>query len=70
MRYRCMGGHVNLPTNSTCFLRETFGGPMASVIKLSVGSTLVDRLGDYSRDLKAYVEKGLLGGKEATVSES
>ena len=43
---------------------------MASVIKLSVGSTLVDRLGDYSRDLKAYVEKGLLGGKEATVSES
>lgn len=39
---------------------------MATIIRWTVCSTLVDRLGDYGRDLKAYVEKG---GDEQIVTE-
>ncbi|KAG9236347.1 hypothetical protein BJ875DRAFT_503425 [Amylocarpus encephaloides] len=35
---------------------ETFGGLLAPVVKRTVGSTLVDRFGDYARDVKQYLE--------------
>ncbi|KAG0652839.1 hypothetical protein D0Z07_0389 [Hyphodiscus hymeniophilus] len=37
---------------------ETFGGLLGSVVKATVGGQLVDRFGDYARDLKAFVEGG------------
>lgn len=42
--------------------RETFGGAMALVLKWTVGPTLVDRLGDYGRDIKDFIEKNEGGG--------
>ncbi|KAL3420356.1 hypothetical protein PVAG01_08855 [Phlyctema vagabunda] len=35
---------------------ETFGGPLAYAVKLWSGRALVDRFGDWGRDLKRYVE--------------
>ncbi|KAI9744670.1 MAG: hypothetical protein M1818_002199 [Claussenomyces sp. TS43310] len=35
---------------------ETFGGPLAHIIKWVVGAQLVERFRDTGRDLKAYVE--------------
>ena len=41
---------------------ETFGGPMATVVKMMLGSTLAARFEDWARDLKAYCEKKELEG--------
>ena len=57
--------------------RETFGGPLAIMVKLAVGSTLVERLGDYGRDIKAFIESGgdveggasVVGGEPAASEE-
>ena len=35
---------------------ETFGGLLGSVVKATVGGQLVERFGDYTRDLKGFVE--------------
>ena len=35
---------------------ETFGGILARIVKLMHGETLVERFGDYTRDLKAFSE--------------
>jgi hypothetical protein len=43
--------------NYGSWLRETFGGVLAPVVKYTTGAKLVDRFGDYSRDLKAYYER-------------
>ncbi|KAE9371177.1 hypothetical protein N431DRAFT_376615 [Stipitochalara longipes BDJ] len=40
-------------TEFSCW--ETFGGILASVVKASYGSTLVERFGDYQRDVKAFL---------------
>jgi hypothetical protein len=45
-------------TEYSCW--ETFGGVLGSVVKRMVGEQLVDRFGDYARDVKVFVE----GGKE------
>ena len=50
---------LTLPDNTpgtefSCW--ETFGGVLAPVVKATVGSTLVERFGDYQRDVKAYLE--------------
>lgn len=37
---------------------ETFGGLLGSVVKATVGGQLVNRFGDYARDVKAFVEGG------------
>jgi hypothetical protein len=37
---------------------ETFGGILGATVKLAVGGTLVDRFGDYARDVKEYLERG------------
>ena len=36
---------------------ETFGGILASVIKATYGGTLVERFGDYARDMRGWFEK-------------
>lgn len=48
---------------------ETFAGVLASVVKRVVGAQLVDRFGDYARDVKGFLESrkkgeedGLAGG--------
>lgn len=41
-------------TEYSCW--ETFGGLLGSVVKATVGGQLVDRFGDYARDVKGYVE--------------
>ena len=38
---------------------ETFGGLLGSVVKTMVGGQLVDRFGDYARDVKEFVEGGV-----------
>jgi len=43
-----------LGTEFTCW--ETFAGVLAPVVKATYGSTLVERFGDYQRDVKAYLE--------------
>ena len=43
-------------TDFTCY--ETFGGVLAITVKLTYGSTLVERFGDYSRDVREYFSKG------------
>jgi hypothetical protein len=35
---------------------ETFGGVLAPVVKAAYGHTLVERFGDYQRDVKAFLE--------------
>jgi hypothetical protein len=37
---------------------ETFGGLLGGAVKATVGTTLVDRFGDYARDVKEFVEGG------------
>ncbi|RFU29465.1 hypothetical protein B7463_g6867, partial [Scytalidium lignicola] len=39
----------------TCW--ETFGGLLGVAVKLAVGTTLVERFGDYGKDLKGFVER-------------
>lgn len=41
-------------TEFTCW--ETFAGVLAPVVKATYGNTLVERFGDYQRDVKAYLE--------------
>jgi hypothetical protein len=41
-------------TEFSCW--ETFAGVLAPVVKATYGSTLVERFGDYQRDVKAYLE--------------
>lgn len=41
-------------TEFSCW--ETFGGVLGPVVKATVGGTLVERFGDYQRDVKAYLE--------------
>lgn len=48
-------GEAEVRTVYTCW--ETFGGLLGGTVKFTVGNTLVARFGDYSRDLKGYVEK-------------
>ena len=48
---------------------ESFAGILARAVKVTVGGTLIDRFGDYARDVKAFVEKGkaesvVAGGEE------
>lgn len=43
-------------TEYSCW--ETFGGVLGSVVKRMVGEQLVDRFGDYARDVKKFVEGG------------
>jgi len=52
-----------LRTLYTCW--ETFGGLLGGTVKLTVGKTLVERFGDYSRDLKGFAEgkSSVPGGK-------
>ncbi|KAG9242581.1 hypothetical protein BJ878DRAFT_481898 [Calycina marina] len=35
---------------------ESFGGALARIVKATVGGTLVDRFGDYARDVKLFSE--------------
>jgi hypothetical protein len=53
------GGVVG--TDYSCW--ETFGGILAVAVKGTVGGQLVDRFGDYAKDVKMYLESG--GAKEA-----
>lgn len=46
-------------TEYSCW--ETFGGVLGSAVKTTVGGQLVDRFGDYARDVKEFLEGG---GKE------
>lgn len=39
-------------------LSVAFGGMLGSMVKMMVGTQLVERFGDYSRDLKQYFEAG------------
>ena len=41
-------------TEFSCW--ETFGGVLAPVVKATHGGTLVERFGDYQRDVKAFLE--------------
>ena len=41
-------------TEFSCW--ETFGGILAPVVKATYGNTLVERFGDYQRDVKAFLE--------------
>lgn len=41
-------------TEFTCW--ETFAGVLAPVVKATYGNTLVERFGDYQRDVKACLE--------------
>jgi hypothetical protein len=41
-------------TEFSCW--ETFGGVLGPVVKATVGGTLVERFGDYQRDVKGYLE--------------
>jgi hypothetical protein len=41
-------------TEYTCW--ETFGGLLGKVVKVTVGSQLVERFGDYARDVKGFAE--------------
>lgn len=41
-------------TEFSCW--ETFGGVLAPVVKATYGGTLVERFGDYQRDVKAFLE--------------
>ena len=43
-------------TEFSCW--ETFGGVLGPVVKATVGGTLVERFGDYQRDVKTYLENG------------
>lgn len=47
---------------------ETFGGRagLAHVVKLMVGSNLVERFGDWSRDLKERCEEAMLAEPPAS----
>ncbi|KAF8850930.1 hypothetical protein BDZ45DRAFT_679498 [Acephala macrosclerotiorum] len=47
-------GEGGMKTDYVCW--ETFGGMLGPMIKMVVGSQLVDRFGDYSRDLRQYFE--------------
>lgn len=47
-------------TDYACW--ETFGGLLGSVVKATYGGTLVERFGDYARDVKGFVEE--IGGIE------
>jgi len=49
---------------------ETFGGVLSIAVKATVGGTLVDRFGDYARDVKAFLEKGKDGSDVASHDES
>ena len=41
-------------TDYACW--ETFGGMLGPVVKRMVGSTIVERFGDYARDVKGFLE--------------
>jgi hypothetical protein len=43
-----------LGTEFRCW--ETFGGVLGPVVKATVGGTLVERFGDYQRDVKTFLE--------------
>ena len=49
---------------------ETFGGILSRAVKAAVGATLVDRFGDYARDVKAFLEKREDGSNSAGPEES
>ncbi|KAH8809090.1 hypothetical protein F5884DRAFT_794442 [Xylogone sp. PMI_703] len=49
-----LGEDGEVKTLYTCW--ETFGGVLGVAVKLAVGSALVERFGDYARDLKGFVE--------------
>ncbi len=60
-----------IETDYSCW--ETFGGMMGSTVKFTVGSQLIDRFGDYARDVKEFLEKGektseSVGGEEGVSS--
>jgi hypothetical protein len=42
-------------TEFSCW--ETFGGVLASVVKGTYGGTLVERFGDYQRDVRGFFEE-------------
>jgi hypothetical protein len=42
-------------TEYSCW--ETFGGLLGPVVKSTFGSNLVDRFGDYARDVRGHFEK-------------
>lgn len=44
------------PTADFVILGETFGGTIAIVVQYSVGSTLVDRFGDYMSDVRGFFQ--------------
>ena len=43
---------------------ETFGGILGGAVKATVGAQLVDRFGEYARDVKLWIENG---GKQVVV---
>jgi hypothetical protein len=43
-------------TEYSCW--ETFGGLLGPVVKSTFGNQLVDRFGDYARDVRGYFENG------------
>jgi hypothetical protein len=40
-----------------------FGGILGSTVKRLVGSTLIDRFGDYARDIKDFLENKIVDGE-------
>lgn len=63
--YEMEGGKIG--TEYVCW--ETFGGILASATKLTVGKTLVDRFGDYSKDVRDYFLRQEAKGKAPVVQE-
>jgi len=51
----CQMEDGDMGTSYVCW--ETFGGMLGSVVKATVGNQLIDRFGDYSRDLREYFMK-------------
>jgi len=47
-------GEGEMGTEFSCW--ETFGGILGPVVKAVAGEQLVERFGDYQRDVKAYLE--------------
>lgn len=49
-------------TEFSCW--ETFGGVLSSLVKATYGHTLVERFGDYQRDVKAFLSPAPTSSKE------
>ena len=49
---------------------ETFGGLLGSVVRRMAGEQLIDRFGDYARDVKGFVEGSLPGKMGGSVVEN